>query len=79
MVNTKIEEEKDENERTEKEVVQLERMVTFVLNTMKEKNTTGPNNTKDFKKEFRKKLMEESKDNDELMNFFKTLRCSSIN
>ena len=71
--------EEDESEPTETEVVQLEKMVTFVLNTMNDKNSTTTNTTKDFKKEFRKKLLDESRENGELVNFFKTIRCSSMN
>ena len=72
--------EEDETGPTDTEVVQLEKMVTFVLNTMNDKNSGATTNTtKDFKKEFRKKLLDESRENGELVNFFKTIRCTSMN
>ena len=77
MTTTIVEE--DETEPTDTEVVQLEKMVTFVLNTMNDKNSATTNTIKDFKKEFRKKLLDESRENGELFNFFKTIRCSSMN
>lgn len=59
--------------------VQLERMVTFIMNTVKD--NTCRNKTDQPARELRNTVIEKPnpENSDELMNFFKTLRCASIN
>lgn len=71
-----VQTEEQETEKTDTEVVQLDRMMTFVLNTMHtNSNRTNKNNLENTTES---ELMEESVENDEFVNFFKTLRCSSV-
>ena len=67
---------RDQSDNQIEEVHQLERMMTFVLSNIDQRDSNK--NKVEFKRDFKHRLMEESKGNEQLMGFFKTLRYNSF-